>query len=67
MINENRLFSDVVRSFGSKSRIIEEAVENAMRVKATKVKIELNNELTKLSISNDGPLLNDFSSLLILA
>ncbi len=67
MINEDRLFSEVVKNLGERERIIEEVVENCMRVKAKNVVITLNPEVTELTISNDGPILSDFHPLLILA
>lgn len=67
MINEDRLFSEVLSQLGDHSRIVEEAVENGYRIGAKKVVIEISDDLKQLSIWNDGPELIDFSPLLIVA
>lgn len=67
LINENRLFSEVVAKMGAKERIIEELVENAIRAKAINVVFTLSDDLKTLICENDGDILIDFISLIKIA
>lgn len=69
LINTERLFSHVLPSIGSKNRIIEEIVENAVRAKSAKLNITLSKEgeISTLLVENDGEILEDFRSLLVVA
>lgn len=64
-INQNRFFSQVAPYMFSKKVLIDEMIENAVRAKASQVNISIND--LELKITNDGSVLNDFSSLFIIA
>lgn len=66
MIDINRFFSEVAPKMGNKNKILEELVENAVRANASTVSFEFTEDNT-LVVQNDGDILKDFSSLLIVA
>ena len=70
LINEERLFSHVIPNIGSKGRMVEELVENAVRAKAKNIVFihEIDGAgNTSLTVENDGEILEDFTSLLKIA
>ena len=65
LINENRFFSEVLPHIGDKNKIVEELVENSLRAKSKKCDLFLSGKTIKCV--NDGNVLEDFSSLLVVA
>ena len=65
MINENRFFTMVAPYLFSHGQIIPEMIENAIRAKATSIKIETKENT--LVLENNGKVLEDFSNLFIVA
>ncbi|MGD9679268.1 MAG: hypothetical protein AB7V16_13080 [Vulcanibacillus sp.] len=65
LINEKRFFEQVAPFLFNNGDMLPEMIENAIRAKATMVKISTENEL--LVIENNGKVLEDLSSLFIVA
>lgn len=65
LINEKRFFEQVAPFLFNNGDMLPEMIENAIRAKATMVQISTENEL--LVIENNGKVLEDLSSLFIVA
>jgi len=71
LINEERFFRHIAPFVGDSERLVEEAIENALRAHATRVDVDLSVDekggRATLAIQNDGEVLEDFSKLFVVA
>lgn len=64
-IKEDRFFEKVLPHIGSPRQVFHELVQNAVRAKATEVRLEMTNGV--YTATNDGEVLEDFSKLVVVA